>query len=88
MRASFLRCVGSTLTLRSSSKLDVVVGANYFKDGQDPVIKADSEYPDWLWKVPLKPAQLEDVAPGSKQYWKIKAKQKCIEKNIESTVNF
>lgn len=24
-------------------------GLNYFKTGEDPPIKPDSEYPEWLW---------------------------------------
>lgn len=27
----------------------VLNGLNYFKGGQDPVAKADDEYPAWLW---------------------------------------
>lgn len=27
----------------------VCAGLNYYKDGEDPPIKADSEYPEWLW---------------------------------------
>lgn len=26
-------------------------GVNYFKKGEDPPLKDDEEYPDWLWKV-------------------------------------
>ena len=29
----------------------VVRGANILKDGTDPLILADSEYPDWLWTM-------------------------------------
>lgn len=28
-----------------------VVPINYLKDGVDPPIKPDSEYPDWLWNM-------------------------------------
>eukprot|EP00252_Welwitschia_mirabilis_P006123 TRINITY_DN16856_c0_g1_i1.p1 TRINITY_DN16856_c0_g1~~TRINITY_DN16856_c0_g1_i1.p1 ORF type:complete len:131 (+),score=14.17 TRINITY_DN16856_c0_g1_i1:19-411(+) len=28
-----------------------VVGANINKEGSDPAIKPDSEYPDWLWTL-------------------------------------
>ena len=27
----------------------VCAGLNYFKTGEDPPIRADSEYPAWLW---------------------------------------
>ena len=30
---------------------DTIPGLNYFKTGKDPVIKEDSEYPEWLWKI-------------------------------------
>lgn len=26
-------------------------GINYFKDGSDPPLLSDSEYPDWLWDI-------------------------------------
>lgn len=28
-----------------------VVPINYLKDGKDPSIKPDEEYPDWLWNM-------------------------------------
>ena len=46
-------------------------GINYFKEGSDPVLKPDSEYPEWLWeilddsKTPLgdgdQPADMSDI---------------------------
>ena len=33
-------------------------GVNYFKTGEDPLLKADSEYPDWLWNIPEPPPSL------------------------------
>ena len=33
-------------------------GVNYFKTGEDPPLKADSEYPDWLWTIPEPPLSL------------------------------
>ncbi len=33
-------------------------GVNYFKKGEDPPLKDDSEYPDWLWKIHEPPATL------------------------------
>ncbi|XP_041996806.1 54S ribosomal protein L37, mitochondrial-like [Salvia splendens] len=32
-------------------KSTTVYGANMLKDGQDPKILPDSEYPDWLWHL-------------------------------------
>ncbi|XP_074263882.1 large ribosomal subunit protein mL54-like isoform X2 [Silene latifolia] len=40
-----------TSTLDKEVKLTTVVGANILKEGSDPKILADSEYPDWLWHV-------------------------------------
>ncbi|XVF57860.1 hypothetical protein PTKIN_Ptkin07bG0016400 [Pterospermum kingtungense] len=38
-------------TLSKEVKSTTVVGANILKDGADPKILADSEYPDWLWHL-------------------------------------
>jgi len=40
-----------TSTLSNEVKSTTVVGANILKDGADPKIMADSEYPDWLWHL-------------------------------------
>ncbi|KAG7575539.1 Ribosomal protein L37 mitochondrial [Arabidopsis thaliana x Arabidopsis arenosa] len=40
---------GSTLT--KEIKSTTVVGANTLKDGSDPKILPDSDYPDWLWRL-------------------------------------
>ncbi|KAK9740093.1 hypothetical protein RND81_03G010500 [Saponaria officinalis] len=40
-----------TSSLSKEVKSTTVVGANILKDGADPKILADSEYPDWLWHV-------------------------------------
>lgn len=44
-------------------------GANYLKDGEEVKLKDDSEYPEWLWNVPLKPPRLEEYDPATKDYW-------------------
>ncbi|KAK8492961.1 hypothetical protein V6N13_003355 [Hibiscus sabdariffa] len=38
-------------TLSKEVKSTTVVGANILKDGVDPKILPDSEYPDWLWHL-------------------------------------
>jgi large subunit ribosomal protein L54 len=54
--------------------MDVCLGANYYKTGEDPVIRPEEEYPEWLWN--LDPEKQMDVAPDSKQYWrKIRKKE-------------
>ncbi|MBA0749073.1 hypothetical protein Gogos_003035 [Gossypium gossypioides] len=37
--------------LSKEVKSTTVVGANILKDGTDPKIMPDSEYPDWLWHL-------------------------------------
>ncbi|XP_058956885.2 large ribosomal subunit protein mL54-like [Pocillopora verrucosa] len=56
-------------------------GINYLKDGSDPPLLPDNEYPDWLWEV-LQPKQPVDEEPddlNNKTYWrrlrKIKLRQ-------------
>ena len=44
-------------------------GANYLKNGEDVKLKEDSEYPEWLWEVPLKPPRLHEYNPDTKEYW-------------------
>lgn len=45
-------------------------GANYYKDGEEIKLKADEEYPDWIWKLRLNlPARLSDLDPKTKEYW-------------------
>lgn len=38
-------------TLSKEIKSTTVFGANILKDGADPKILPDSEYPDWLWHL-------------------------------------
>jgi len=60
-------------TVRDTSQPgDTIPGLNYLKTGKDPVIKEDSEYPEWLWKIiepmPTKrdlEAKLEKEGKGS-----------------------
>ncbi|XP_022154133.1 54S ribosomal protein L37, mitochondrial-like [Momordica charantia] len=37
--------------LSKEVKSSTVVGANILKEGADPKVMADSEYPDWLWRL-------------------------------------
>ena len=52
--------------------MDVCLGANYFKTGEDPVIKAESDYPEWLWGLLDSGRELE-----SKQHWRRLQKAKA-----------
>ena len=60
--------------------VDVCLGANYFKTGEDPVIKAESEYPEWLWGLLDRGSELE-----SKQHWRRLRKEKA-HKTIASSM--
>jgi large subunit ribosomal protein L54 len=42
---------GKTPALSQELKSTTVFGANIFKEGSDPKIQPDSEYPDWLWHL-------------------------------------
>ena len=58
----------ATKIKKAPLNMDVCVGANYYKTGEDPVIRPESEYPDWLWS--LEPQRQLNVSPDSKQYWR------------------
>ena len=40
----------------------VVRGLNILKDGQDPVVKPDSEYPDWVFELHKPLPSLEELS--------------------------
>ena len=66
----------SSKTVQSETHLnmDVCLGANYNTTGEDPLIRPEEAYPDWLWG--LEPQRQLEVAPDSKQYWRrIRKKQ-------------
>ncbi|KAK6928482.1 Ribosomal protein L37, mitochondrial [Dillenia turbinata] len=48
-------------TLSKEVKSTTVVGANILKDGTDPKVLADSEYPDWLWHLLDKQPALSEL---------------------------
>lgn len=52
------------------------MGVNIYKEGQDVALKADSEYPTWLFQVNLgPPKKLEELEPESREYWRLLRKQ-------------
>jgi large subunit ribosomal protein L54 len=56
----------------------VCTGANIYSDGSDPLIKDDSEYPDWLWTLLESPR--EDISPyeitlDDKPHWRSRNKK-------------
>ncbi|KAK1410292.1 hypothetical protein QVD17_36827 [Tagetes erecta] len=48
-------------TLSKEVKSTTIVGANILKDGTDPKILADSEYPEWLWHLLDKKPALSEL---------------------------
>uniref|UniRef100_A0A1D1Y6V6 Large ribosomal subunit protein mL54 n=1 Tax=Anthurium amnicola TaxID=1678845 RepID=A0A1D1Y6V6_9ARAE len=48
-------------TISKEVKATTVVGANILKDGADPKIMPDSEYPDWLWHLLDKQLPLSEL---------------------------
>ncbi|XP_076465700.1 large ribosomal subunit protein mL54-like [Babylonia areolata] len=47
-------------------------GANIYSTGEDPKLKPDEEYPEWLWSLRLdhKPPQLSEMDPEDFKYWR------------------
>lgn len=65
-------------------------GANIYNTGEDPKLKPDSEYPDWLWKLRTERGcpPLEELDPQQPQYWRvIKRQQKRKEALLRKTRN-
>ncbi|GMN25708.1 hypothetical protein TIFTF001_001025 [Ficus carica] len=54
-------------SLGKEVKSTTVVGANILKDGADPKILADSEYPDWLFHLLDKHPALSELRRKSKE---------------------
>ena len=46
-------------------------GGNIYKEGTDPPLKPDSEYPEWLWKLDTSRGEvpLEKLDPDTWEYW-------------------
>jgi len=60
--------------------MEVCVGANYFKTGEDPIIKPESEYPEWLWRL----LDQQEPPADSIQYWRRLRKDKARKANAAS----
>ncbi|KAM6921061.1 large ribosomal subunit protein mL54 [Xenentodon cancila] len=47
------------------------VGANIFRQGEDPKLKPAEEYPEWLFQLNLGKAKtLHELEPDTWEYWK------------------
>lgn len=69
--------------IQDVSKDTTCRGANYLKVGDDPVLKPDSEYPEWLWKLADPPADLATLSPYDKTYWRRLRKRQAHERNLQ-----
>ncbi|XP_062888119.1 large ribosomal subunit protein mL54 [Mobula hypostoma] len=60
------------------------VGVNIYKQGADPKLLPDSEYPDWLFSLNIgPPKKLDELDPESPEYWKRMRKQHMWQHNKE-----
>lgn len=50
-----------------------------YRGGEDPVLKDDSDYPDWLWSI-LDTGK--ELTPDDKLYWRRLNKQKARDNNL------
>merc|ERR1712188_30866 len=90
-------CLSQSCTLRDDdSPLDeplnkyptVATGANFYKDGEDPVLKHPSEYPKWLWTLdrkikPTKEWTEEEKDKFSKKFHRMERKALLREKALQ-----
>ncbi|XP_032809528.1 large ribosomal subunit protein mL54 [Petromyzon marinus] len=52
------------------------VGLNFLREGSDPPLRSDSEYPPWLFELNVgPPLTLEEVEPDSMEYFRLLRKQ-------------
>ena len=65
-------------------------GANIYKEGTDPEIKPDEEYPEWLWNIDLEPhtRTLEELDKETFRYWKKVRKQHIKRTNAKRKLEF
>lgn len=62
------------LKLDSVARLDTRQASLFLppQEGEEPKLKPDSEYPDWLWTLDTQPKRnvtIDDFEPDSQEYW-------------------
>ena len=76
-------CLCGLSLVLGGSEQNLCQGINYFKEGSDPPLLPDSEYPEWLWNTlePIQPLDEEFADPDNKAYWKRLRKMKIRQAN-------
>ena len=59
-------------------------GANYMSTGDDPPLRDDLDYPEWLWGLAGPWIPTSELPPDSKQQWKRNRKEMARKKNDAS----
>ena len=59
---------------------EVCTGANYFNTGEDPPLRDDQEYPEWLWGLATSKIPTNELPPDSLEQMRRKRKE-MIKKN-------
>jgi large subunit ribosomal protein L54 len=60
------------------------VGANVLKEGEDPLLLSDSEYPKWLWSL-LDDPKSDEFGPEQKRLWRRFNKSQARQRNFEQS---
>lgn len=65
-------------------------GANIYKDGSDPELKPDNEYPDWLWSLDINPfgKTVDDLDKDTFKYWRYIRKEHMKRNNAKAKLRF
>ena len=88
-----MKTIASAITKRQHLQVEedpnklvnYVCGANIYKEGEDPEIKPDSEYPEWLFKLRTdrRPPPLEELDQDTYAYWRAVRKQAMVKSAYE-----
>lgn len=62
----------------------VCSGLNYFNTGEDPPIRDDSEYPDWVWSLSEPVTPFKEMSPEDGLAYRRRAnKERCRNNNTK-----